>query len=66
MDGYLRLHASVIFDGEQGLNDGEATIYCEVKSVTKRTAAPQQHTRIVGPEDSGLERLRTQDRRSDV
>ena len=24
----------LIFDGEQGLNDEEATIYCEVKGIT--------------------------------
>ena len=37
----------LIFDGEKGLDDEESNMYFEIKGITKRTAAPAQHTRIV-------------------
>ena len=37
----------LIFDGEHALDDEESTMYFQMKGVTKRTAAPHQHTRIV-------------------
>ena len=36
----------LIFDGEAGLNDEEATTYFQLRGITKRTAAPNQHTRV--------------------
>ena len=37
----------LIFDGETGLNDDESTEWFQLRGVTKRTSAPNQHTRIV-------------------
>eukprot|EP00439_Symbiodinium_sp_Y106_P057262 s2270_g8.t1 len=37
----------LLFDGETGLDDDESTTYFQLKGIVKRTAAPQQHTRIV-------------------
>ena len=37
----------LLFDGEAGLNDDESTTYFQLRGITKRTAAPRQHTRIV-------------------
>ena len=36
----------LIFDGETGLNDDESTTYFQLRGITKRTSAPNQHTRI--------------------
>ena len=36
----------LIWDGETGLDDEESTTFCQLKGITKRTAAPNQHTRI--------------------
>ena len=36
----------LVFDGETGLNDEEATTYFQLRGIEKRTAAPNQHTRI--------------------
>ena len=36
----------LIFDGETGLSDDQATQYFELKGITKRTAAVGQHVRI--------------------
>ena len=37
----------LIFDGEQGLKDGEARVYIEIRGIAKREAAVGQRTRIV-------------------
>ena len=37
----------LLFDGETGLDDDESTAFCQLRGITKRTAAPRQHTRIV-------------------
>ena len=37
----------LLFDGETGLDDEESTTYFQLRGITKRTAAPRQHTRIV-------------------
>ena len=36
----------LIFDGEGGLDDEESTTYFQLRGITKRTSAPNQHTRI--------------------
>ena len=36
-----------LFDGETGLDDDESTTFFQLRGITKRTAAPKQHTRIV-------------------
>ena len=36
----------LVWDGETGLDDEESTTFCQLKGITKRTAAPNQHTRI--------------------
>ena len=36
----------LVFDGETGLDDDESTIFFQLRGITKRTAAPRQHTRI--------------------
>ena len=36
----------LIWDGETGLDDDESTTYFQLRGITKRTAAPNQHTRI--------------------
>ena len=36
-----------IMDGETGMDDPESTEYFQLRGITKRTAAPRQHTRIV-------------------
>ena len=37
----------LLFDGETALDDDEAGDYFRMRGITKRTAAPRQHTRIV-------------------
>ena len=37
----------LIFDGETGLDDAESATFFQLRGITKRTAAPRQHTRIV-------------------
>ena len=37
----------LVFDGETGLDDDESTTFFQLRGITKRTAAPRQHTRIV-------------------
>ena len=36
----------LIFDGETGLDDDDSTTYFQLRGITKRTSAPNQHTRI--------------------
>ena len=36
----------LIFDGETGLDDDESTHWFQLRGITKRTSAPNQHTRI--------------------
>ena len=36
----------MIFDGETSLDDDESTLYFQQRGITKRTSAPNQHTRI--------------------
>ncbi|CAE7363144.1 RE1 [Symbiodinium sp. KB8] len=41
-----QFHSVLIFDGEGGLDDEESTTYFQLRGITKRTSAPNQHTRI--------------------
>ncbi|CAE7581720.1 RE1 [Symbiodinium sp. CCMP2592] len=36
----------LVFDGESGLDDDESSAYFAMRGITKRTSAPNQHTRI--------------------
>ena len=36
----------LVWDGETGLDDDESTTFFQLRGITKRTAAPNQHTRI--------------------
>ena len=36
----------LLFDGEGGLDDDESTLYFQMRGITKRTSAPNQHTRV--------------------